>query len=54
MIKIGDTIKCKDVDDLIDTMEKLWHEGVFTDFIFEKDGQIGYWLVVEKIEEKEK
>ena len=50
-LKIGDTIQCADVDDLIDTMTELAQNGVITDWTFEKDGQKGLWLVVEEIEE---
>lgn len=50
-LKKGDTIQCADVDDLIDTMTELAQNGIITDWIFEKDGQKGYWLVVEEIEE---
>ena len=34
-LKVGDTIKCHDPDDMIDT-----------DFLYKKDGKEGFWLVV--------
>ena len=45
-LKIGDTIKCSDADDMIDTMERLTKSGINTDFVYEKDGKEGFWLVV--------
>ena len=47
-IKVGDTIKCHDKDDLIKTMTELAKENVGTDFLYEKDGVEGLWLVVMK------
>lgn len=45
-LKIGDTIKCSDADDMIDTMERLTKSGINTDFVYEKDGKEGFWLEV--------
>ena len=47
-LKVGDTIKCHDKDDLIKTMTELAKCGIVTDFLYEKDGQNGLWLVVTK------
>ena len=47
-LKVGDTIKCHDKDDLIKTMTELAKYGIFTDFMYEKDGENGLWLVVTK------
>lgn len=47
--QIGDTIKCHDKNDLVHTMYELQAEGIETDFLFEKDGEKGLWLKVEKI-----
>lgn len=49
MLKVGDTIKCADADDMINTMTDLTNEDIFTDFLYEKDGVKGFWLVVEKV-----
>jgi hypothetical protein len=49
MLKVGDTIKCADADDMINTMTDLEKEDIFTDFLYEKDGVKGFWLVVEKV-----
>lgn len=48
-LRVGDTIKCKDNDDLIETMRTLQEQGIDTDFLFEKDGEKGKWLIVEGI-----
>jgi hypothetical protein len=47
-MKEGDTIKCHDPDDMINAMHDLAKEGIETDFMYEKDGENGYWLVVTK------
>lgn len=31
-LKIGDTIKCSDADDMVDKMEELTKSGINTDF----------------------
>lgn len=35
-LKVGDTIKCHDPDDMIDTMNELVKSGVETDFLIKK------------------
>ena len=49
MLKVGDTIKCHDADDLINTMKDLAQEGIETDFVYEKDGQKGLWLEIVEV-----
>lgn len=48
-MKVGDTIKCNDANDMINTMTDLAQEGIESDFVYEKDGKKGYWLVITKI-----
>lgn len=48
---IGDTIKCHDEEDCIQTMQELSKGGIDTDFLYEKDGKEGLWLEVKKINE---
>lgn len=45
-LKIGDTIKCLDPDDMVDTMQALAGEGIDTDFRYSMDGERGLWLEV--------
>ena len=45
-LKVGDTIKYHDPDDMIDAMNELVKSGVETDFLYKKDGKEGFWLVV--------
>lgn len=45
----GDTIKCFNEEDLIATMNDLEAVGVETDFLYEKDGEKGLWLIVTKV-----
>lgn len=52
MLQVGDTIKCYDADDMIRTMTELEKENITTDFMYEKDGKQGFWLVVERIGKK--
>ena len=47
MLQVGDTIKCHDADDMIRTMTELEKENITTDFMYEKDGVKGLWLLVE-------
>ena len=51
MLKAGDTIKCADKEDLLNAHNDLALNGVYTDFLYEKDGEQGLWLIVEKIKE---
>lgn len=48
-LKVGDTIKCRDKDDLVDTMQKLLKAGVETDFLYEKKRKAR--LVVRSVED---
>ena len=47
-LKIGDTIKCHDAEDMIFTSAELYETGIYTDFLYEKDGEKGLWLEVVK------
>ena len=48
-LKGGDTIQCRDKEDLIATMYDLQINGIESDFLYEKDGERGLWLIIEKI-----
>lgn len=48
-LKVGDTIKCHDKEDLIDYMQGLEEMGYSTDFVYEMDGEKGLWLEVVKV-----
>lgn len=52
MLRVGDTIQCHDPNDMICTMTELEKENITTDFMYEKDGIKGLWLVVERIGKK--
>lgn len=45
-LKVGDIIKCHDKDDMINTSTSLAQEDIMTDFMYEKDGKQGLWLIV--------
>lgn len=45
-MNIGDTIKCNDADDIIETMSKLLKDGIESEFLYEKDGIKGLWLKI--------
>lgn len=51
MLKAGDTIKCADKEDLLNTHNNLTLNGVYTDFLYEKDGEQGLWLEVKSVKE---
>ena len=48
-LKVGDTIKCFDADEAVEVMTALCKEDIWCDFMYEKDGVKGIWLVVEKV-----
>jgi hypothetical protein len=48
-LHVGDCIKCKDRDDMINTMHDLIMEGIETEFKYERHGQKGLWLEVIKV-----
>ena len=50
-MKVGDTIKCADKEDCVNTMVNLATDGIETDFLYEKDGEKGLWLIINKIKE---
>ena len=51
LLKVGDTIKCADKEDLLNTHNDLALNGVYTDFLYEKDGVQGLWLEITKVKE---
>ena len=46
VLKSGDTIQCSDAEDMIETMNELEKHDIKTDFLYEKDGEKGYWLEI--------
>ena len=50
-LKVGDTIKCSDADEMVEIMTDLAKYGIITDFRYEMDGEQGFWLIVEKVGE---
>lgn len=50
-LKKGDTIKCHDKEEMINLMYELQKENIETDFIYEKDGVKGLWLIVTNVVE---
>ena len=50
-ISVGDVLKCKDRDDMINTMHDLIMEGIETEFRYEYLGEKGLWLEVIAIDD---
>lgn len=48
-MKPGDTIECADKEYLLNTHNDLALNGVYTDFLYEKDGKKGLWLEVIRV-----
>lgn len=48
-LEVGDTIKCSDKEEMVELMNGLAEDDIETDFLYEKDGQKGLWLIVTKI-----
>ena len=46
MLKKGDTIKCSSSDEAVDLMDELLRENYDADFLYEKDGEKGLWIVI--------
>lgn len=49
-LKVGDTIRCHDTEDMINCMAELAKAGIETDFCYERGGEKGYWLEVTRID----
>ena len=49
-IAVGDVLKCKDRDDMINTMHDLAMEGIETELRYEYRGKRGLWLEVISID----
>jgi hypothetical protein len=48
-LKKGDTIKCRDADDAVSTMQELDKAGIITDFCYELNGVKGIYLEVIRV-----
>ena len=48
-MKVGYTIKCAYKEDLLNTHNDIALNGVYTDFLYEKDGKKGLWLEVIRV-----
>lgn len=48
MLKVGDTIKCANADDMIDVMKDLTKHGIETDFLY-TEGEEGFVLIVKEV-----
>lgn len=47
----GDTIQCRDKEDMVHYSMELSRLGVETVFMYEKDGEKGLWLVVTAVDQ---
>lgn len=45
-LKVGDTIQCHDKDEMVDLFNALQAEDIDSDFLYEKDGEKGLWLII--------
>lgn len=45
-LKAGDTIKCYDNQEMYKVFTQLKKLGIRSDFIYEKDGEIGKWILI--------
>lgn len=53
-LEVGDTIRCVDADELLEMNGIMEKRGYEVDFLYEKDGEKGYWLEIMKIRDVEK
>lgn len=49
IIKAGDTIKCHDIDDMAEVMATLKENDIEVDVVYERNGEKGYFLMVNKV-----
>lgn len=52
--KVGDTICCHDAEEMVNTMMDLAEHGYDTDFVYEQEGERGYWLRVTEVHDEPK
>lgn len=48
----GDLIECCTSDELVEMMYELAAQDIDTDFVYEVNGEKGYWLKVVRVGEK--
>lgn len=53
-LHVGDTIRCHDAEDTVNTMMDLAEHGYDTDFVYEQEGERGYWLRVTEVHDEPK
>lgn len=53
-LTVGSTIECNSAQDMANMTTFLAREGIMTDFLYEKDGRDGYWLIVTEVENDNK
>lgn len=52
-LKVGDYVSFDNMEDLMANHNFLEKKGIITDYVFEKDGERGRWLVIKSIGGKE-
>lgn len=45
-LRAGDTIKCQSYKQMHDVLEELKKKGIHSDYLYEKDGKAGMWIIV--------
>lgn len=50
-LQIGDTIRCHDPEDMVETDQDLIRGGYEAEFVYELDGKKGYWLEITEVPE---
>lgn len=45
-LKAGDTVKCFSYEDMHHVLESLKKQGYKADYLYEKDGKSGMWIII--------
>ena len=45
-LKVGDTIRCHDKEEMVNYSMALAQLDIETEFMYEKDGEKGLWLII--------
>ena len=49
-LQVGDTIQCRDREEMLHYMYALQDDGIETEFLYEKNGVKGLWLEITKVQ----
>ena len=48
-LQVGDTIQCRDREEMLHYMYALQDDGIESEFLYEKNGVKGLWMEITKV-----